>query len=273
VLERTRRTSSAVTVLLVRVCDLALLHDRVGSQVSDEVLGVAAARLRSCLREIDLVARLSADTFGVILETDGTDGNPDRMAAEVAARVVSLFDEPLSTTTSDLALDVRIGVAATDGVPREAAELVRRAELALQGAASSRDGVRFYEAGRHEAAVRRLQVKGALGRAIEREALSLRYQPLVSMRTGATLGVEALLRWDDPDHGELPPAEFIPLAEETALIVPIGQWVLRTALRQRAAWRDELPGLPVVGLSVNVSAGQMARPGLVEAVRAGLDET
>jgi diguanylate cyclase (GGDEF)-like protein len=273
VLERTWRTPTSVAVLLLHVGDLRLVNDRFGRLIGDEVLAAAAARLRSCLREVDLVARIDESTFGVILESSPAEARPEVMAADVAHRLVSLFAEPLSTTLTDLAINASIGVAVADVASLHADELVGRAELAVAQAAGAGDGFRFYEVGHHEDAIRRLQVKAALGRAIERDAFSLRYQPLVSMRTGATLGVEALLRWNDRDHGNVSPSEFIPVAEETDLIVPIGEWVLQTALAQRAAWADELPGLPVIGLSVNVSARQMARPGLVDSVQRGLAAT
>jgi diguanylate cyclase (GGDEF)-like protein len=273
VLERTWRTPTSVAVLVLQIRDLRLINDRFGHMVGDEVLGAAAARLRSCLREVDLVARIDTATFGVILETDRRQARPELMAADVSSRLVSLFAEPLSTTLTDLAVQAAIGVAVADRASLHADHLVGRAELAMAGAIQAGEGFKFYEAGHQADAVRRLQLKTALGRAIEREALSLRYQPLVSLRTGATVGVEALLRWDDAEHGSVSPSEFIPVAEETDLIIPIGEWVLQTALEQRAAWVQELPGLPVIGLSVNVSARQMARPGLVDAVRRNLDGT
>ena len=273
VLERTWRTPTSVAVLLLQVGDLHLINDRFGRLVGDEVLAAAAARLRSCLREVDLVARIDAGTFGVILESDLREARSEVMAAEVANRLMSLFAEPLSTTLTDLTIDASIGVAVADAGSLHADELIGRAELAVAQAAGAGGGFRFYEVGHHRDAIRRLQVKTALGQAIDREALSLSYLPIVSLRTGATLGVEALLRWNDPEHGDVSPSEFIPVAEETDLIIPIGEWVLAAALAQRAAWAEELPGLPVIGLSVNVSARQMARPGLVESVRRGLDAT
>ncbi len=272
-LERAWRAPTSVAVLMVKVTDLALISDRFGARVADEVLAAAAARVRSCLREVDLVARISSETFGVILETDATQPRAETMAGEVANRLVSLFGEPLSTSATELAVEAAIGVAVADNAALKAGDLVLRSELAAGEATRGGGGFRFYEAEHHREAIRRLQLKGALGRAIERDALSLRYQPLVSLRTGATLGLEALLRWNDAEHGPVSPSEFIPVAEETALILPIGEWVLRTALQQRAAWAEELPGLPVIGLSVNVSARQMARPGLVDAVQRGLEET
>ncbi|MEY2570776.1 MAG: hypothetical protein QOE63_1126 [Acidimicrobiaceae bacterium] len=269
-LRRSWRTPTAVAALLLRVGDLAVVADGFGRSIADEALAAAAARLRTCLREVDTIARVSSDTLGVLLEADRGHSHPDLMAADVASRLVSSFNEPLTTTAGDLAVTVHIGIAIADASTLHAEELVHRAELALLEQPLSSPGFSFYAAGQQEEAVRRLQLKGALGRAIEREALSLRYQPLVSMHSGAIVGVEALLRWDDPVRGAVSPSDFIPLAEETDLILPIGEWVLRTALAQRAAWSAEVTHLPVVGLSVNVSARQLARPGLVETVRSGL---
>ena len=273
VLERGWRTPTAAAVLLLQVRDIRLIVDRFGRLLGDEVLAAVAARLRTCLREVDLVSRIDTGTFGVILETDHGQARPELMAADVAGRLASLFAEPLSTTLTDLAVSAAIGVAVADRATLDADQLVGRAELAMADAVRDGVGFGFYEASHQAGAMRRMQLKGALGRAIERETFSLRYQPMVSLRTGATLGMEALLRWHDPEHGSIPPSEFIPVAEETDLILPIGEWVLRSSLEQRAAWARELPGLPVIGLSVNVSARQIARPGLVETVRASLEAT
>jgi diguanylate cyclase (GGDEF)-like protein len=271
-LERTWRTPGSVAVLLLRLRDLPLVNDRFGRLIGDELLAAAAARLRSCLREVDLVARLDGSTFAVVLEADRAT-RPDAIATDVASRLVSVFAEPLSTTLADLAVQASIGIAIADHAGVTADQLVDRAELAVAHAVQADCGFRFYEAVQHAEAVRRLQLKAALGHAIERDAFSLRYQPLVSLRTGATLGLEALLRWNDAEHGAVSPGDFIPVAEETDLIIPIGEWVLRTALEQRAAWAREIPGLPVIGLSVNVSARQMARPGLVHSVQRGLEDS
>lgn len=271
-LRRAWRTPTAVAVLLLRVGDLAVVANRFGRPIADELLAAAAARLRTCLRDVDTVARVDADTLGVLLESDRGHAGPELMAAEVSNRLVSVFHEPLSTSEGDLAITSRIGIAVADSATLHAEELVHRAELALGDLAPGAPGFSFYEAGQQDEAVRRLQMKAALGRAIERDAMSLRYQPLVSLQSGAVVGVEALLRWNDTARGAVSPSEFIPLAEETDLIIPIGQWVLRTALAQRAAWSSTVAGLPVVGLSVNVSARQLARPGLVETVRTALED-
>jgi diguanylate cyclase (GGDEF)-like protein len=271
-LRRGWRTPTAVALLLLRVEGLTVVADRFGQPIADELLAAAAARLRTCLRDVDTAARVNDDTLGALLESDRGHASPELMAAEVANRLVSVFSEPLTTSRGDLALTSRIGVAVADSATLYTEELVHRAELALGELPTGTAGFSFYKAGQQDEAVRRLQMKAALGRARERNALSLRYQPLVSLQNASVVGVEALLRWNDAERGLVSPSEFIPLAEETDLIVPIGEWVLRTALAQRAAWSSTVPGLPVVGLSVNVSARQLARPGLVETVRLSLND-
>ena len=141
VLERTWRTPTSVAVLVLQVRDLRLISDRFGRLVGDEVLGAAAARLRTCLREVDLVARIDAATFGVILETDRRQARPELMAADVASRLVSLFAEPLSTTLTDLTVHAAIGVAVADHASLHADQLVGRAELAMADRHPARRGV------------------------------------------------------------------------------------------------------------------------------------
>ncbi len=272
-LHRAWRSPSTVSVLLLRVGDLCLLADRFGAAVANEVLAAASVRLLTAVRGVDLVARVDAETLGVMLEADRRQANAEVMASEVANRLMLLFAEPLSTSVADLAVRATVGIAVADAATLTEGELIHRAGLALSevGPGTS-GGFRFYEAAQQDEAVQRLRLRGALGRAVDREAFSVRYQPIVSLHSGAIVAVEALLRWTDPEFGVVSPCAFIPLAEESDLIRPIGEWVLRTALAQQAQWTATIPRLPTTGLSVNVSARQLAHPGLVDLVRTALED-
>ena len=272
-LHRQWRTPTSVALLLVRLAELPVVAASWGHEGGDEVLGVVGSRLRDCLREVDTVARFTDDTFAVLLECDRRVAEPEVMASEVAHRLANAFRAPLSTSRGEVSVGCHLGIAVSGPAILHAEELVHRAEFALT-LAGDRPGpsFHFFEDGQQTSALRRLGLKADLARAVERKQLSLRYQPLVALHGGAIVGMEALLRWHHPDRGAIAPAEFIPLAEATDLIVPIGTWVLEEAARQHADWSTSIAGLPVLGLSVNISTRQLCRPGLVEIVREAIDQ-
>lgn len=273
-LRRGWRTPTSVAVVLVGIGAVGTVVDRYGQRTADELVAAAAARLRTCIRDVDVAARIDVGVLAVLLESDRREVAPELMATEVAGRITSAFTEPLTTTVVSLAVDVRVGVALADTATLDAPELLQRADLALADAhVDPLSRFRFYDAEQQDAAVRRLRLKAALGEARAAGELSLRYQPLVSFQSGATVGLEALLRWSSPTLGAVSPSEFIPLAEESELIVPIGEWALRAALLQQAEWARAMPGLPVIGLSVNVSARQLARPGLLGTIRSAIADS
>jgi diguanylate cyclase (GGDEF)-like protein len=270
--KRMWRSGGSVAVVLVRFDDLPVVVERYGTSTTDQLLAAAADRIRRSIREIDLAARLPSDVFAIVVEDERPGSGADVPAAEVAERLASAFTEPLSVGNTEVSLPARVGVAVGDRTILRVEELIQRAELALADAEPGRR-FRFYDVDQQHRAVRRLELKAGLSRALERNTLSLRYQPLVSLATGDLVGLESLLRWHDPDHGPVPPNEFIPLAEESDLILPIGDWVVRRSLASLGEWTATIPGLPSIGLSVNVSARQMSRPGLVATLQRTLEET
>jgi diguanylate cyclase (GGDEF)-like protein len=247
-------------LLFVDIDDFKVINDRYGHDVGDQVVAGVAARLGHLVRPGDTVARLSGDEFGVLIE-DMTD---QRRVREIAARVVRAFDQPIDTAERQLRISVSVGVAMrSDG--RDAEVLIRNADFAMYAAKESGKGrYRMYAAVERVAADVREQLHTDLRGAVARDELRVHYQPVVDLRTGAVTSVEALVRWQHPEHGLLLPAEFIGLAEETGAILDLGSWVLETACQQLRQWQVQMPGL---ALAVNVSGRQLQDGGLVDDVR------
>src|ERR1700720_2665035 len=251
-----------LAVLYLDLDNFKRVNDTLGHAVGDELLCLVATRLRSSLRVDDTVnelpsarsshiARLGGDEFIVILPNirSGDD------AAGVAARLISELQEPMPLAQHTLVVTPSVGVAMfpADGV--EVDILLRNADLAMYFAKRKGPGMfAFFDASMNDAALHRFTLEAKLRGALERGEFSLHYQPQFDVSTGAVAGMEALLRWTNDDLGAVTPAEFIPVSEETGLILPIGEWVLRTACRQAKAWLDE--GLPFGRIAVNVSGQQ-----------------
>ena len=225
-------TARVVGVLLVDLDDFKLVNDTMGHGLGDDLLVAVAARLTGVLRPGDTAARLGGDEFAILIEGAAHAAEIE----EIAARVVDALGAPLDIA-SGLTTSVSVGVATTPGV-RGSAEMLSQADLALYAAKDAgKSRWRRYEPGLHLAAVDRLEVRTELERAITSGAFALRYQPIVELRSGAMVGVEALVRWRHPRRGLLAPADFIHIAEETGLVVPLGSWVLNCALADLARWR------------------------------------
>ncbi len=231
-----------------------------------------ADRLGQCLRGEDTLARLGGDEFAVLLEETSA-----AEAVMIATRLVDVVRAPVEVNGVEFAVAASVGVAAPDVTELRAgvvttADLLRNGDLAMYAAKTAGKGrVEVYAAQMHEALLARVTLERDLRHALENDELLLHYQPVVSMETGAVVGAEALLRWQSPARGLVPPGDFVPLAESTGLILPIGEWVLGEACRQAAAWQP-LPGGDGVPLhvAVNVSVHQLQTPELVDVVRATL---
>lgn len=257
---RAERHGGRVTVAVMDLDDLKVTNDREGHAAGDALLICLANVLRRELRAVDLVARLGGDEFGILLPNIGTEE-----AVAVATRV-------------GVAAAARFSTGICEWVQGESiSETIARADKAMYEAkAVERGGIAIGRCSEGRAAMtvatlRCDELKHDLRRAVERGELFLRYHPQVDLTTGKIVAVEALLRWAHPVRGEMAPAEFIPLAEETGLIAAIGAWVLKEACPQLAEWRRKLSGVSTLRLAVNVSAGQLAHPDFVTLVRETLE--
>jgi len=268
-----------LAVLYLDLDNFKRVNDTLGHAVGDELLCLVAARLRSSLRSDDTVdelpiarsshiARLGGDEFIVILPNIRSADD----AAAVAARLISELQEPMRLAQHTLVVTPSIGVSMFPGDGVEADTLLRNADLAMYFAKRKGPGMSaFFDASMNDAALHRFTLEAKLRGALERGEFTLHYQPQFDVRTGGVSGMEALLRWTNDELGVVPPVEFIPVAEETGLILGIGEWVLRNACLQAKSWVDE--GLPVARMAVNVSGQQFVLKDFPQTVAAIIKET
>jgi diguanylate cyclase (GGDEF)-like protein len=264
-----RLTERSVTVVLVDLDNFKTINDGLGHQAGDEFLKATAVRLQEAVRSTDTVVRLGGDEFVLVL--------PDReQSTELITltlhRISACIAEPLKCGAHTVRVTCSMGVATypNDGV--EAAVLLKNADLAMYRAKEfGRNNFRFFTHEMNRVVKERAALHQALVHALSNDEFVLAYQPQLDLGTGRMVGVEALIRWNHPDLGMIPPMKFIPLAEETGLIVPIGAWVLRSACLQGKAWQDA--GMPPVRVSVNVSARQFKEGDWVATVKAALLES
>jgi diguanylate cyclase (GGDEF)-like protein/PAS domain S-box-containing protein len=267
---RLERHAQPLALLFLDLDRFKRVNDTLGHAVGDALLVAAAERLQACVRTGDTVARLGGDEFTVLLE----EVTSPAQAQQVAASVVLAFQQPFVVAEQELYVTASVGVACTQQTDVTGQELLRQADVALyQAKAGGRACALLYDPAMDTNTEARLGLENDLRRAVERQQLVLHYQPDVDLATGQVTGVEALVRWQHPRLGLVPPLEFIPLAEETGLILPIGQWVLKEACRQAVAWRRAQPQLQPLVMSVNLSARQLEAPGFIEEVAAVLAES
>ncbi len=265
-----RREPDRFAVLFVNLNRFKLVNDSLGNDVGDQLLQNFAQRLQSCLRPTDTVARLGADEFTILLE--GIQDVND--ATHVAECIQQTLTSPFYLKDREVFMTINIGIAISTSHDEQPEELLRNADLAMYRARSQ--GKSFYEvfdAAMHELAVERLQLETDLRRAIERQEFRVYYQPIVSLATGRIIGFEALVRWQHPERGLVFPNDFIPIAEETGLISPMGWWTLGEACRQLSEWQKQFPAQPPLTMNVNLSCKQFTQPDLLSLIDGILKET
>jgi diguanylate cyclase (GGDEF)-like protein len=259
----TDRRAWRESVLFIDVDDFKDVNDTLGHHGGDALLVELAARLRSCVRTHDLVARLGGDEFAIVVDEDGSFG-----AVQLAERIMVAMTEPFTVNGARLFVSVSIGVALKQPESRDAAELLRCADFAMYMAKGAGKGrYQLYDAEVHDELIQRANLKTSLAAAVPCAQLRLDYQPVVDLGTGEVTGVEALVRWQHPTLGLLPPSEFIALAEESGDIDDIGCWVLETAAREVASWRAGMTHCADLWVSVNLSARQLGNPASVAAIQ------
>ncbi len=263
-LARARRSETRVALMLLDIDRFKIINDSLGHDAGDILLKAIAMRLNEGVRDMDTVARLGGDEFVVVLE--GIHDTED--VVFVANKLLSTLSRPMEISGHTISTTVSIGVSVFPEDGTDTDELLKNADIAMYKAKEAgKNNCQFYTKGMNATAVNYLLLENDLRRAVEQQQLTLYYQPQVDLQTGEMTGVEALVRWQHPERGLVSPAHFIPLAEETGLIVPIGEWVLREACRQQKTWLDA--GKKVGKVAVNLSPRQFRQknfPGKVEAI-------
>jgi diguanylate cyclase (GGDEF)-like protein/PAS domain S-box-containing protein len=260
------RRDGAVAVLFLDLDRFKLINDSHGHEVGDQVLMEMAGRLRGLLRPSDTLSRFGGDEFTILCEEVSNDED----AVAVAERIADALAEPVPLVDREVFLSASIGIALGRDRAMSAGALLRDADAAMYGAKErGRSRYAIFDGAMRLRGAERLETETSLRRAIERGELRVHYQPEVDLATGRAVGVEALVRWAHPERGLVAPGEFIPVAEDTGLIVPIGEWVLREACRQAHEWQGKFGDEPL-RMAVNLSGRQLADANLHDAVAAAL---
>ncbi len=265
--EDARHGRQQVALLFIDLDHFKMVNDTLGHHVGDRLLIAVAQRLQSSLRSQDLVARFAGDEFACLLESDAGD------APLAADRVNRALQRPFELEGTRVHISGSIGIACGSGRERPE-DLLRFADIAMYRA-KQKSGANFqvFDLALDSVATNRLHIQNELWHALERQEIVVHYQPLVRMRSGRICGAEALVRWQHPSRGMMPPSDFIAIAEETGLIVSIGEWVLRQACHQAARWKDAMRRDEPFMISINLSARQLQDPCLVDLVQEILRET
>jgi len=262
------RSQQQITVMFLDLDRFKLINDTLGHSVGDRLLQTTAQRLTDCVREDDTVARMGGDEFTILIENVSDPGN----LPSLAQKIISALSQPIMLDGHEIVVTTSIGISVYPDDGELAETLIKHADAAMYLAKEQgRNNFQFFTSEMNARAFERMTVEGQLRKALERDEFSLHYQPQVDIGTHRISGMEALLRWQQPIAGWIAPAQFIPVAEETGLIVPIGEWVLREACTQNKAWQDE--GLPPMRVAVNISGRQFKQKNLVEVVGKILEET
>jgi diguanylate cyclase (GGDEF)-like protein/PAS domain S-box-containing protein len=264
-IERAARHERKLALVFIDLDNFKVINDTLGHDVGDVLLAEVARRLKAVVRQEDVVCRLGGDEFTVYVE----DFADPQALASTAQRLVQTVSEPFQISGHDIFVSASVGISIYPNDGTTISELVKNADTAMYKVKEQgRNGFQFFREDMNARAFERLVFVSGLRRALERSEFRVAYQPQVDLRDGRVRGAECLLRWNHPDLGEVSPGSFIPVAEETGLIVPIGEWVLHRVCRQLHDWGRSVGGR----ISVNVSARQFRQPELVEAIRRSVNE-
>jgi diguanylate cyclase (GGDEF)-like protein/PAS domain S-box-containing protein len=264
-----RRRGRRVAVLFMDLDDFKVVNDSLGHETGDRLLVAVSERLKGCLRPEDTLARFGGDEFVVLLE----DVEGPEEAVRVAERIIDELKNRFVLDGRELYARASIGIALGEDSTKDPDDLLRDADTAMYRAKDGGTGYAVFDPVMYEKAIDRLEAENGLGRAVEQEEFVLHYQPIVSLQTGEIFTVEALVRWDHPERGILDPDEFVPMAEASGLVIPMGEQVLREACLRAKEWQEAHPRTPPLVMSVNLSARQLSRPDLAETVERILKET
>ncbi|MDQ7830219.1 MAG: EAL domain-containing protein [Desulfovibrionaceae bacterium] len=264
-----RRSDYQYAVLMIDLDKFKAVNDSMGHAAGDMLLVEIAARLKSCMRSVDTVARLGGDEFAVILE----EFKIKREVLTVAERIQETLRRPCTICGNEVYPGASIGIVLRTKEYDSAEDVLRDADIAMYRAKESGKPYMIFDRRMHKEILEIISLEAELRDALAKGELVLHYQPIVNVDTRALEGFEALVRWNHPLRGIVPPAKFIPLAEETGIILPLGRWVIIEACRQLGHWQKTIPGAERLSVSVNVSCRQFVRDGLVEYVAQVLEET
>ncbi len=264
-IRHSRRYGNRIALLFLDLDRFKAVNDSLGHDAGDELLRQVARRLTDTLRESDIVARLGGDEFVVLL----SEVTETTQAAKAAEKILSAVGKSFSLAGQELRITVSVGISLFPDDGEDEQTLIKNADVAMYSAKEAgKNNFRFYSKELTTESLERLALETSLRKALERDEFRLFYQAKRDMTTGKISGMEALLRWDHPDLGLIPPMQFIPLAEENGLIVPIGRWVIQTACQQNVDW--QMQGFPRLSMAVNLSARQFLEDGLIDDIRHAL---
>lgn len=263
-----KRTDTLLAVMFLDIDHFKDINDTLGHAVGDQLLKEISQRIRGCVRETDTVARFGGDEFGLIQ----TNLNTVEATADLASRLVEVISDAFHIDGHEIYTAASIGVTIYPFDDHNAEDLLKNADMAMYKAKrEGRSRYQFYIAELNQVIQRRAAIERDLRVALQKDQFHLHYQPQLDLVSGKVVGVEALLRWQHPERGDISPVEFIPVAESTGLILSIGDWVLRTACKQARAWQDK--GLDPVRVAINLSAVQFRQKNLQETITQALSET
>lgn len=269
-LRQAKKKQALVAVLFVDLDRFKIINESLGHQAGDRLLILSQRRIEACLRPPEQLARVGGDEFAIVLQIDEAS-----QAIAVAKRLQENLALPFALNGQEICITASLGITfAAVGQESQPEELLRDAHTAMYRAkASGRNCYEIFTEGMYTDAVKRLQLENDLRQAIARQEFQLCYQPIIDLKTEKIAGFEALVRWLSPKRGFVSPGEFIPLAEETGLIIPLGEWILLEACRQMHDWHQQFPQHPALTISVNLSSCQFVQPDLVEQIQQILQQT